>query len=227
MTRVAVVSANLGAYDHDVPWPTLEAPLGVEVSVHRFTDANLPPRPMAMTPRLQCGLLKWFGYEFVPGADLYLWIDASCVPTAQAVPWFCHRLSWVYDRLQLSDLALFAHPDRQTIRQEYEFMRARLAHPGERYLTSRYRGEWLDEQFAMIADAGYAEAQLFASTAFMYRPSRVVRELLKEVWYGKTRWHLHDQLYLAYAVAQSECTVSVIRENYLKCPALTYIRNRK
>ena len=223
--KVAVISANLGAYDRHTEWPTLEAPPGVEVSVHRFTDANFPPRPLAMTARLQAGLLKWFGPEFVPGRDVYLWIDASCTPTPIAVTWFLEQMdefgSWV---------AFFKHPDRQTIRQEYEFIKERLARPGERYLTSRYAGEWLDEQFAAIPDKPLSltmqNAQLFASTAFVYRDCANVREMFKEVWFGKTRYHLHDQLWLAKTAYEHIARVPIrtIEADYLDCPALTFTR---
>lgn len=217
--KVAVISANLGAYDRHTEWPTLEVPPGVEVSVHRFTDANVPPRPLAMTARLQAGLLKWFGPEFVPGRDVYIWIDASCTPTPIAVRWFLEQLG-------NGDAAFFAHPDRQTIRQEYEFIKARLARPGERYLTSRYAGEWLDEQFAAI---DRPSAPLFASTAFIYRDTSHVRAILKEVWFGKTRYHLHDQLWLAHAVYAYPHFVPIrtIDANYLDCPALTFTRKRR
>ena len=220
--KVAVISANLGAYDRPTEWPVLDAPAGVEVSVHRFTDANFPPREKAMTSRLQCGLLKWFGPEFVPGHDVYLWIDASCTPTPQAVPWFLSQLESAW-------AAFFRHPERQTIREEYEFIKARMARPGERYLTSRYAGEWLDEQFAAIDAVRCADRELFASTAFVYRPDPT-RGMFKEVWFGKTRYHLHDQLWLAYAIAcgreENGLDIRTIDANYLQCPALTFTRRR-
>ena len=107
-------------------------------------------------------------------------------------------------------------------------MRARLTRPGETYLTTRYRWEWLDALYQHIAaDPTFEDTALYASTAFMYRPTDRVKALLKEVWFSKTRWHLHDQLYLAYAVANSGCHLRVIEQSYLKCQALTYIRNRK
>ena len=218
--RVSVISANLGAYDQLSEWPALQAPDDVRVSIHRFTDANFPPRSLAMTSRLQCAIPKWFGYQFAPEADVLIWIDASCTPTPDAVSWFI-------DRLGVAELALFAHPDRRTIQQEYDFIRTRMQRPGETYLTSRYRGEWLDDQFAEIQRCGFAGAQLFASTAFAYRPTPKVRALLKEVFFGKARYHLHDQLWLAYAVAASTCRVNVMPESYLHCPALTFTRTRR
>lgn len=221
MTRIACITANLGAYDNPVEWAP-QVVSGAEVTVHRFTDSNFPPRPKAMTSALQVGLLKWFGPEFVPPADLYFWCDASC---ALLDPGCLQR--WV-DRLGDAELLLFAHPDRSTIRAEWEFMTARMARPGETYLTGRYRGEWLDEQYArIVADRDFVDRQLFASTAFMYRPTPRVKALLERVWLAKTKYLLHDQLSLAYHVGKSDVPFNVIPEKYTDCNLMTYVRNRR
>ena len=53
--RIAVVSANLGNYDARVAWTPQVVP-DATVDVHRLTDATFPPRSLAMTARLQCGM---------------------------------------------------------------------------------------------------------------------------------------------------------------------------
>ncbi len=219
--RTAVISANLGGYDEPHPWVEQVVPDGVTVDVFRFTDERFPPRPLAMTSRLQCGLLKWFGWDFVPGFDCYLWVDASCALTK---PDMVAR--WLR-KMGDAELLLFEHPERQTVREEYDFIKRRMARPGETYLNGRYAGEWLDEQFEHIDGSGYANAPLFATTAFMYRATNRVRSMLKEAWFGKTRWLLHDQLYFAFALALSGCTYRTISDNYLDCSYLEFVRNRK
>jgi len=103
-----------------------------------------------------------------------------------------------------------------------------MARPGERYLTSRYADEWLDDEYAhIVADPTFEDRHLFASTAFMYRPTPRVLAMLKETWFGKTRWHLHDQLYFAYAIAKSGVMFNALPEKYTKCDHLAYVRNRK
>jgi hypothetical protein len=217
--RVAVVSANLGSYDEPSVWPTLHAPSGVTVDVHRFTDATCPPRPLAMTSRLQAGLVKMFApWQFVPGYDAYLWIDASMAPTPNAIEYFL-------DPLSESELVVFRHPQRSSIREEYEFMKERMARKGERYLNARYKGEWLDALYREIAaDYRYVDDRLFASTAFIYRPTERVKLMMSHWWLTKTRFLLHDQISWPYVIAKACCSVSVIRRNYLKCEALTFVR---
>jgi len=220
--KIAVISANLGRYDPDVPWVPQIVPAGVTVEVHRLTDATFPPRPKAMTSALQCGIPKWFGADLFPGADVYLWVDASCALLNS------HAVTLLLERLGTSNLLVFRHPDRATIGEEYEFLKTRLARPGERYLTTRYAGEWLDAQYEHICarHASFVDYQLFATTAFMYRPDPSVLAVFKETWFGKTRWHLHDQLFFAYALAKSDCNFRVLQEKYTDCPYLTFVRNR-
>lgn len=224
--KVAIISGNLGSYDPPNDWPDQIVPEGVEVSFHRFTDANFPPRPKAMTSRLQCGLLKWFGPHYVtlPGGtlyDVYIWIDGSCAPT----PIFT---AWWLEQLGNASMAVFAHPERQTVREEYEFMTARMARPGETYLNSRYAGEWLDEEFA----ACDPDAPLVASTSFAYRwgyhkDDGRQMQTMHCVWDHKTRFHLHDQLAFSTALRRLKPYHHRINENYLQCAALTFTRKRR
>jgi len=217
--RVALVSANLGQYDPPVDWPDQIVPADVTVDVHRFTDANFPPRPKAMTSRLQCGIPKWCGPDLVRGADVYLWLDASVAPTPIAVCWFLAHLD-------CADIAVFQHPARRTIRAEYLFMVSRMARRGEQYLNGRYQGEWLREQHEHIAaDPTYWDTRLYASTAFAYRPTAKIRAAFWDIWAAKARWCLHDQLWFPYALTKHACDVNVIPDNYLYCPALCYVRN--
>jgi hypothetical protein len=215
--KVAVISANLGGYDTPREWP--EQVTEHQVTYVRLHDGNFPPRPLAMTSRLQCGIPKWFGMDFAPkDTDVIIWIDASCVPTPIAVDWFLEKLG-------NADIAVFAHPDRKTIREEYEFITRKLS-DGNKYLTSRYKGEWLDEQFRFISEEGRPDAPLFASTAFVYRIGGYIAAQLESVFLYKARYHLHDQLALAF-VLDGLKGVNVIPDNYLRCPALEYVRNKK
>lgn len=221
--KVAVISANLGqgGYDQPAPWPELIAPDGVEISVIRLTDETFPPRLLAMTSRLLCGEPKMFGWDLFPGFDVYLWIDASCRPTPTAVEWFMSRLG-------KREMAVFQHPDRRTIRDEYDFVVERMKRPGETYLTSRYKGERFDELFVWLSrqwdEDGYQDAHLYASTAFIYRPTPNVKRMMADWWLTKTRWSLHDQIAWPYLIWKRGIYVNVIPDNYLKCPALEFVR---
>jgi hypothetical protein len=238
--RVAILSGNLGSYDEPHPWVEQNFLMeGAALDIFRFDDESFPPRPKAMTSRLMAGMPKMFGWQIRPGYDVYIWIDASCVVSHQnTVQWFLDHLHGamspsVFD-MQVglpqhypADFALFRHPDRKTVREEWEFMRRKLAE-GNGYLMWRYGGEYLDQQADEIfQDPNFKDDALYASTAFAYRNTERVRSALKEWWYHKSRYLLHDQLALPYVIQKFGCKVNVINEHYMKTPYLTFVRRSK
>lgn len=217
--RVAVINANLGNYDSVVEYPKQIVPHYVQLHIYRLNDINFPPRPKAMTSRLQAGMPKMLGWQFFPDYDYYIWVDTSCILANE------NSVMWFLDKIIGYDFAFFRHPDRNTIYDEYSFVKRKMAE-GSKYLCSRYQDEWLEAQFNVIAeDLKYDDNILYASTAFVYKNTKKVQNVLKEWWYHKTRFLLHDQLALPYVTRN--CRVNVIPDNYLKCPALTYVRGRK
>lgn len=221
---VAVISANLGSYDPNHPWPGYdefkEKTPADKLDIIRLDDSNFPPRPLAMTSRLQAGIPKMFGWQLFPGFDTYIWVDASMRPEPDA-------LDWMLEKLGRNDIVLFLHPHRRTIRQEYEFVKAKLE-AKDPYLTLRYEHEWLSSQFAEIAgDEFYHDNRLYASTVFAYRNVAKVHRALRDWWYHKTRYLLHDQLALPYVVKKNGLAIGEIRESIYRCEHFTYVRNKK
>jgi hypothetical protein len=223
--KVIAISANLGNYDQPAPWAEQVMATGVELAIHRLDDSTFPPRPLAMTSRLQCGIPKWFGPDLFGPADVYIWLDASVrFSHPYSAQWFLEKLDALGGPY---DLALFRHPERSTIRSEIDFCTTKIRQ-GNRYLCSRYAGEWWGAQRRAIeSDGRFDDCVLYASTAFAYRPTPEVRAVFKEVWFHKTRYCLHDQPALAYCLGKSTCKVSVIPDNYMKCKYLEFVRKRR
>lgn len=222
--KIAVISANLGSYDPPHPWPEYEQLTSdkgdADIDIIRLTDENFPPRPLAMTSRLQCAIPKMFGWQLFPGYDIYIWIDASMRPEPGA-------FMWLKEQLGHNEIALFKHPHRKTVKAEYEFIKAKME-LRDKYLCSRYDREWLNEQAAVIlGDPFFADERLYASTAFIYRNIEKVHRMMKDWWHHKTRYLLHDQLALPYVVWHHRLFVSEIKENIYKNPYFTYVRNKK
>ena len=217
MTNVAVVTANLGGFD-----PIHEyVKQSTDYDFYRFTDENFPPRSRAMTPRMQARILKCFMWQIVPGYDYYLWVDGSCSL------WNEDSVKWFLEQLGDADIALFKHPDRNTIQQEADFLKKCLAR-GSRYILSRYLGEWIDEQMEEIkSDETFVDDALYASTAFIYRDSDKIHNMMKEWWYHISRYHIIDQLALPYVLKNSGCEFRTIYEKYGEIPYLTYTRKMR
>lgn len=217
--KVAVLSANLGQYDAHVDWVPQDVPPSVDVTIHRLTDATFPLRAKAMTPALQCAIPKMFGWQLFPGYDVYIWMDASrSLLRPDTVAWFLGKLE---DR----DLLLFLHPERHTIQEEYEFVKAKLA-AGSRYLTKRYAGEWLDDQYAAVTQPWHVDDRLYASTAFAYRPTVKVQRMMRDWWFHKSRYLLHDQLALPFVVRAHKVRVRELADSVYTSPHLPITRTK-
>lgn len=216
--RLAIVSANLGSFDREVEWVAQSAP-GYDVTVHRFTDANFPPRAKSMTSRLQSRIPKMFAWQMVPGADVYMWVDASFALLDS------RAAQWGLEQLGDKDMAVFRHPERKTICEEYEFLKAKMAE-GNEYLLSRYEGELLDEQMeAIAADPSYVDDRLFSAGIFLYRSTYWVNIAMMTWWHHTTRYHSIDQLAFPYVLGKEG--YHVIEENIYRTPYITHIRNRQ
>jgi hypothetical protein len=218
--RVAVISANLGNYDPVIDYVPQKVDPNIVPAIFRLNDSTFLPRPKAMTSRLMAGMPKMLGWQFYPGYDYYIWVDASCSLQNE------NSIMWFMDKIIGYDFAFFQHPNRNTIYEEYEFVKKKISE-GSKYLCSRYQDEWLDGQMVYILeDKSFVDDSLYASTAFIYKNTKKVQNILKEWWFHKTRFLLHDQLALPYVVRKGNGKVNVIPDNYLKCDYLTYTRNR-
>jgi hypothetical protein len=215
--KVAVITANLGGFDPQVE----SVEQSIPVDTHRFTNENFPPRFNAMTPRLQARIPKCFGWELRPDYDYYIWHDSSVAMLHKdSAAWFLKQCAGY-------DCAFFLHPDRKTIREEANFIKRKISE-GNQYLASRYAGEFLDEAMAEIeGNKQYVDDTLYATTAFVYLNTFKMRAALTHWWTWISRYHTIDQIQAPYVLRQSGVKVNLIRENYLKIPWLTYVRNRR
>jgi hypothetical protein len=213
--RILLHTANLGNFEQAVD------PVGQSVpcEFHRFTDENFPPRYHAMTPRLQARIPKCWGWQILPGYDLYIWVDSSlAVVSPDTASWFAAQCEGV-------DACFFRHPDRATIHEEAAFIKAKVAE-GNRYVTMRYGNELVDEELAEIdVDAGFVDDLLIHSCAFAYKPTDAAKAMLKEWWYGISRFHTVDQIALPVAIYRSGAVVRIIEGGYGQA-GLRYSRPR-
>lgn len=219
MTRLALLSANLGEIDRPVAHVPQTLPEGVTLTSYLFTDENFPPRICSMTPRMQAKICKLFGWQLVPGYDAYLWLDASL---EMARP---DTVAWLLEQAGDADLALFRHPHRDSIRAEAQYLRDRFAY--SKRLQSRYANERLDEQLEYyLADPSFTDTRLFAAGCLLYRDTPAVRELMWDWLAHQARYHVNDQLSLPYLVAIHAIRVTTIDADIFHCPYLFFTRGK-
>jgi hypothetical protein len=215
--RVCLHSANFGAIDNP---PVHEVQVGVTLETHVFTDANFPSRKCAMLPRLKARIPKMFGWDLLPGYDAYLWMDGSYSLSRP------DSVAWLLEHLGDGDITLYRHGSRTTIREEAEFIRAKIA-AGSHYLRVRYDGEDLDGQMAAIAaDPGYVDDRLYGSSVLLYRPTTRMKCALTDWWVHTSRFHSVDQLALPYVLWAQDCDVRVIDQDNQHATHTAWQRHR-
>lgn len=216
--KIAVVTANLGNFDPEIEY----VPQSLPYDFYKFTDKNFPPRFKSMTPRLQSRIVKMFHWQMIPQKyDYYIWVDSSCILSDKdSIKWFIEKCEGV-------DMAVFKHPERNTIKEETDFLKERLKR-GDPYIVSRYENELVDEQVKVIyQDKNFSDQNLFASTAFVHKNSQRFQNVMFHWWHHTSRYHSIDQLSLPYVLFTQKCSVRIIPDNYLKIPYLKHVRNLK
>lgn len=210
--KIAVISANLGSFDKPLKHASQHSEK-YEVSTFLWTDENFPPRSNAMTPRLQARIPKMTSWQMLPDYDYYLWVDSSChLAREDSVDWFM-------DQIGDKDFAFFRHNKRNTVGEEAEYLKERLAKDCP-YVTPRYAGERLDDQMEVVDP----NEPLFATTAFIYKNDTPARDALTIWWLHTSLYHSIDQLSIMTAIRNAGATYNVIDEDYLKCEYIEYTR---
>lgn len=211
--KVAVLSANLGNFDTPVD-PVKQT---VDISFHRFTDEDFPP-VKGLTPRMQYRIPKMFGWQMFPDHDVYIWLDGTFTLSRK------DSAQWFLDQLGDNDFAFFKHPYRENMKEETDHIENYLARKegtkrGQQYLIDRYENGLHKEQYAdCMQDKTYIDDKLYTSTAFVYRDSEHVRDVLRLWWLHTSRYFTVDQIALPYVTKDS--AVAVIDENQYKCKYL-------
>jgi hypothetical protein len=205
--KVCVLTANLGNFDR----PQKPVKQSIDFDYHCFTDEDFPPIA-GLTPRLQYRIPKTHGWQMRPGYDIYVWLDGSMTLTNP------DSLEWFINHLDVADMAIFNHPDRNTAREETDYIEARKDHP---YLKSRYENGLHKEQMAEIETSGFEDDRLWASTVFAYRPTKNVEHMMRAWLYTSVRYFTCDQIALPCLAWRHGVRVNNLLMNPFKNPYLT------
>ncbi|HUW56667.1 MAG TPA: hypothetical protein VMZ92_08535 [Planctomycetota bacterium] len=163
---------------------------------------------------MQARIPKCFAWEMVPGADIYVYLDASFTmtrPDALATLLF-----------KLDDFVAFRHPVRSSIAEEAAYLRE---HANDRYIRSRYEGEDINLALAAIP-VGYVDQGLWATGVFAYRDSPVMRGMLTEWWVHQTRYHLNCQLSLPFLLWKYRLRTAAMAGDIYANPYFVHTQNR-
>jgi hypothetical protein len=214
--KIAVLTANLGKFDSN----TDPVKQDTDFTFHRWTDDNFPPI-IGVTPRMQYRIPKMFGWQMFPGYDYYIWLDGSMSLQHE------HSVKFFVDRCLDYDIAVFKHPWRNTIQEEVNHIEDYLKKDNQ-YMVSRYKNGLHKEQYIDISrETAYIDDKLYASTAFIYKNTPIVRSALINWWTLTTRYFTCDQVALPYVLWKNRLKVNVIKKDIFNIPYITLTSKHK
>jgi len=209
MIRVAILSANLGHFDPEVPDVEQVVPKNVEVTFHTYTDKDFPPIA-GLTPRMQYRIPKMFGWEMFSGYDYYLWMDGSLHMQRPDV------ITWYLSMIENTEFVVFKHPHRHSVEEEVKYIDWKLD-IRNMYIARRYQHGLHKENLELMKkDPTWKDDTLYASTVFMYKNIPRVQEMMKTWWYLQSRYWSCDQVCLPYALFKHEVSVYRINDHVFK-----------
>lgn len=207
--RVAILTCILGGFDKPVDPVEQTIPDQSDIEFHRWTDEDFPP-VTGLTPRLQYRIPKTHGWQMYPDMDAYIWLDGSFSLTNP------NSVKWLMEQLGDADIALFAHPNRKTVREEVAHLEDHLEQ-GKKYISERYKNGLHVEQYSdMLEDPDFKDNVLYASTIFIYRNTPRVQAALADWWYYGSRYFTCDQVVLPYIIQKHRLDVRVLDDHIYK-----------
>lgn len=206
---LALITANFGGIDDIKPFPKLggvDAYYYTQAETLAAADAEtaatwtrivLPDYPRHdFGPRLRA---RYFKHQIhrLPEAEKYrrlVWADAN---VRFKDPSFLLRAAAKLAACKPHKrVAVIPHPHRATVRQEYEFIRDRIA-GGDEYLALRYGQEKMDEQMRFFVSRGWnLDAPLLCGTVWMMENNETIRRCWDAWWDQNLRYGMMDQLSL-------------------------------
>lgn len=218
--RVGLVSANFGGIDEPKPLPAL--PPGLEA--HYYTDRPLPAPvhatwtrvtlgPQGINPRLQSKVYKCQVYRFAPGADVFVWADASFRFLDLS---FLTREAAL---LGVDEGAFIPHPNRDTVLDEYHYV-IRQLQAGNPYLCSRYTIESFEREMAHFRRRGHRleRMPLWSGGLWLLRYGPKVTRFLDAWWKCVQDFSVMDQPAISPLLDEADVKVRALDLNLYRSP---------
>lgn len=206
--RVALVTANFGGIDElrALPEHSIDAFYYTDAETVSRADATaleswsrvvVPNYPRHdFNPRLRA---KYFKLQIhrLPEASTHRWLvwaDSSVL--FKSTEFIEDSISRLASLPEDERLLVVPHPDRETVLEEYEFIRDEIA-AGNEYLITRYRDEKMTEQMRYFERRGWdVNAPLWCGTFWIVENSSFFNRIWDDWWDQNLRFGMMDQLSL-------------------------------
>lgn len=171
MSKVAIISANIGSIDLPHPIPEQDTPF----DYHLYKDDDLAFLPPEWDSRKKSKYPKMQAHKLLPDYDVYIWMDASVKVTSP---------QFIFNALALlegKDMVLTTHPQRQSVKEEFEFMLKRMR-AGDEYLNSRFT----EKEIQLQSDWFYPEVLPLFSAGISVRYNNIKTNVMMDEWWELT-----------------------------------------
>jgi hypothetical protein len=175
--KVLIATANFGGIDE------------IREPVHqvgnfkvKFKVCDNLPNPKGYTNRMLYKYAKTHFHLWEQGYDIYIWIDGRVEITS---PEFC---DYIEHCLSLCDFVGVEHPERDTLEEEYEYLRKNA---NTEYLKVRYEGE--DFEAERISFSNYLSSKLYNARLFAFRKIPIIKEFMQDWWEFINTYTIFDQ----------------------------------
>jgi len=218
--KVVIISAEFGSnrkFDFSLPYQAGD----YSYEKISFDDENTASRSLALHPRTKGKIpkmLQWMETD----ADFYIWIDSKFKIKSD------NFINDVINNLGDSELILFKHPNRSSIRSESEFVTNGVDNKIQ-YFTDRYEGEKINDQVnEYLKDETFVDDKLFAMGLFAYSSKLVKNKdynLMTDWFLHNCYWSIQDQLSMPYLLHKHKTDYRVFDFNMFSNEYVDYIES--
>lgn len=193
--KIAIVSANIGGIDEESQIPAQQS---INVDWHYYTENNLPFPLPNLDNRTKARYIKTQLHRFLPGYDLFIWIDARVQITS---PQFAETMLKLAEN---KDMVCTLHNQRDNLIQEMEFIISEIYVEHKAYLKERYEHQAMDLEYEFyLKDKEYIEKGMFeyplvASGIFAIWNNNANNEFCNEWWRRCLEFSNFDQSFFCY-----------------------------
>jgi hypothetical protein len=196
--KIALITAVFGGIDE-----VKEVPHQEDVHYKRFvfSESNSPFPLPNLHPRLQAKYFRCQSHriEQLQEYDMHCWLDGRITVTNP------NMLKDFAYSIMGSDIGLGAHPDRNCIYDEAEF----IITSEKPYLTERYSNQPIKQEVDYYKAKGHpAHWGLFASGIFIRWNNNRVNQMFDEWWNQCLCWSYFDQTALPFVLRRNKAVIA-------------------
>lgn len=206
MTKIAIVTANIGNFDNAKG----VCKQSVEFDYHYYDENNLPFPLPNLNNRLKSKYLKLQTHRFLPGYEMYIWLDASIKVNGG------NFAETFVDQIKDHDAALYGHVERNNVYEEIEYIDTEIR-KGNPYLVTRYASQQLVKEALFYAKNKLPfDYPLYNCYTFARMNNEKTNKCFDEWWKRCIEFSNFDQAMFSYVAWEADLKINKIQYDELR-----------